>query len=466
MIKSMKKTMIIYLIASIVACSYMVIFYNVSAYEFAGNEEYWSGYCQGVISSDDKQKQIDCNAYSEYISGQLASAQGNASSLSASVDAVKADLSNLEEVSRQYLAEIETVQNEIIAINASLIEMENSIVELEAQIGVTLSNIEQRSEQIAQRMIQLQVSVNTNQYFDFIMGATDLVDLVQKSSHLSQFTENDQQQIELLEAEQLELEFQREEAERLQEGLELQSQNAALKEEQLVQYKAENDALVAEYEIKVMELQNALNEAQGAANTLANLKPSFSISAGGDANIGDVNSNGFLEPIQGSWISRGVYYGHRGIDYAASIGTPIIAPADSYIVFACTGFGAGWFGNTDGPSKGAPVGGGNSVRIMFVVNGQTFAMNFHHLSSVPANILSAVGTDTVIPQGQVIGYVGSSGNSTGPHAHVEMFTLNQSIQQAVATWFSTGDWQSSAGWGNATPAYGSYGSRIDPAIYL
>ncbi len=86
--------------------------------------------------------------------------------------------------------------------------------------------------------------------------------------------------------------------------------------------------------------------------------------------------------------------GHRAIDYAAPVGTPIRATADGTVTFA------GW----DGPY-------GNKIGIRH--NG-TYSTNYCHQSKF------AVKKGQHVTQGQVIGYVGTTGFSTGPHLHYEM----------------------------------------------
>lgn len=87
--------------------------------------------------------------------------------------------------------------------------------------------------------------------------------------------------------------------------------------------------------------------------------------------------------------------GHRAVDYAATFGTPIRAVGDGVITHAS------W----------SPVGYGNLVSIRH--NG-TYSTNYGHMSKF------AVKKGDRVKQGDVIGYVGSTGFSTGPHLHYEM----------------------------------------------
>jgi murein DD-endopeptidase MepM/ murein hydrolase activator NlpD len=86
---------------------------------------------------------------------------------------------------------------------------------------------------------------------------------------------------------------------------------------------------------------------------------------------------------------------HKGIDFGAHYGQPIVATADGQVTRA------GWAG-----------GYGRQVRL---AHGGGLATSYHHLSRI------IVEPGTLVHQGQVIGYVGSSGLSTGPHLHYEVY---------------------------------------------
>ena len=87
---------------------------------------------------------------------------------------------------------------------------------------------------------------------------------------------------------------------------------------------------------------------------------------------------------------------HRGTDFAAPMGTPIMASGSGVIKKA------GWCG-----------GGGNCVVIK---HNSTYQTIYAHMSKFAKGIRSGVR----VKQGQTIGYVGSTGKSTGPHLHYEV----------------------------------------------
>jgi murein DD-endopeptidase MepM/ murein hydrolase activator NlpD len=85
---------------------------------------------------------------------------------------------------------------------------------------------------------------------------------------------------------------------------------------------------------------------------------------------------------------------HAGIDFGAPWGSPIVAAADGQVV------GAGYAG-----------GYGRQVRI---VHEGGLMTTYSHMSSIVAQ------PGMPVRQGQVVGYVGSSGLATGPHVHFEV----------------------------------------------
>ena len=94
---------------------------------------------------------------------------------------------------------------------------------------------------------------------------------------------------------------------------------------------------------------------------------------------------------------------HKGTDFAAPMGTPIMASGDGVIKKA------GWCG-----------GGGNCVVIK---HNSTYQTVYAHMSKFAKGIRSGVR----VKQAQVIGYVGSTGKSTGPHLHYEVIVNGKKI---------------------------------------
>jgi murein DD-endopeptidase MepM/ murein hydrolase activator NlpD len=101
---------------------------------------------------------------------------------------------------------------------------------------------------------------------------------------------------------------------------------------------------------------------------------------------------------------------HKGLDFRAGYGTPILAATDGKVA------AAGWAG-----------GYGNQVRI---AHSGGLVTSYSHMSRIVARAGSSVR------QGQVIGYVGSTGLSTGPHLHYELLKNGVPINPAAVKFVS------------------------------
>jgi murein DD-endopeptidase MepM/ murein hydrolase activator NlpD len=102
---------------------------------------------------------------------------------------------------------------------------------------------------------------------------------------------------------------------------------------------------------------------------------------------------------------------HRGIDFGAGHGSPIYAVSDGRVAMA-----------------GRAGGHGNYVRLAHAGN---MATGYSHMSRI------AVRAGQTVRQGQVIGYVGSTGLSTGPHLHFEVYRNGAAVNPKSVNFVST-----------------------------
>ncbi len=140
----------------------------------------------------------------------------------------------------------------------------------------------------------------------------------------------------------------------------------------------------------------------------------------GKGSIGHYDKNGksiqkalMKTPINGARLSSpfgmrkhpidGFNKMHRGTDFAAPTGTPIMASGSGVIKKV------GWCG-----------GGGNCVAIK---HNSTYETIYAHMSKFAKGIKRGVR----VKQGQIIGYVGSTGKSTGPHLHYEVIVNGKKV---------------------------------------
>jgi murein DD-endopeptidase MepM/ murein hydrolase activator NlpD len=98
--------------------------------------------------------------------------------------------------------------------------------------------------------------------------------------------------------------------------------------------------------------------------------------------------NARFHPVQKRWKA------HRGVDYAADRGTPVMAAGDGRVI-----------------RSGYDKYNGNHV---FIQHGEKYVTKYLHFNKRPS-----VKTGQSVKQGQTIGYVGSTGLASGPHLHYE-----------------------------------------------
>ena len=122
---------------------------------------------------------------------------------------------------------------------------------------------------------------------------------------------------------------------------------------------------------------------------------------GSPYSCGSVSGGGtaWVNPLPNGTYVRGYYAGHSGIDVAAPVGSPIYAANGGPVLYA------GW--NNWGYGRAVVIGHG------------PWSTLYGHMNNI------AVRCGQVVGAGQVVGYVGSTGNSSGPHLHFEIRYRNQ-----------------------------------------
>ncbi|MGW5074081.1 M23 family metallopeptidase [Rhodococcus sp. NPDC004095] len=118
------------------------------------------------------------------------------------------------------------------------------------------------------------------------------------------------------------------------------------------------------------------------------------------------------EPSQEWGVSRRFGAGHNGVDYKYPSSTPVYAAADGVVDFEGEGKYHPWI----------TWMGGTSI----LLKHESLYSGYSHLSSTVVNIGDRVR------RGQLIGYSGSTGNSTGPHLHFDVLPLNPDFKNGYS----------------------------------
>ncbi len=152
------------------------------------------------------------------------------------------------------------------------------------------------------------------------------------------------------------------------------------------------ELIIPAADLSAKAIAAAANRARASAE-LANRKSTVGKVTSASASGG----YGLIVPIKHNGISRGLVGGHTGIDYRADVDAAVVAAADGVVVEADS---SGWNG-----------GYGKTILIS---HGENKITRYGHLDRVLVSAGQRVGG------GDLIGYSGNTGRSTGPHLHFEL----------------------------------------------
>ena len=262
----------------------------------------------------------------------------------------------------------------------------------EAQAKAELVETEQRMTGIRKAVVGRAVETYVRPRDDVILEETQSPsEASRRDALLSQVLANDQDLLDQLRALKEDLQIKQAAAQRAKEVAQARRRQVDARLLALHQARAEKARVAGAVAARIRDY-TAEAEAQAAQesslNALINSESGFT--------GGGVSASGLIWPVRGRVTSGfGYRWGrqHAGIDIAAPTGTPIKAAKAGRVIFAGTMSG---YGN-----------------VIILDHGGGFSTLYAHQSRLGS------GKGQSVPQGQVIGYVGSTGRSTGPHLHFE-----------------------------------------------
>lgn len=170
-------------------------------------------------------------------------------------------------------------------------------------------------------------------------------------------------------------------------------------------------------------------------------------------------SDSWLFPISNAYKSEGTWeYSHGGLHLGVDLAAPLLqevkAPANGIILYADAPVDSnnGYLGNM----CGWPYGGGNTICMLVGVQQKLYVVSFAHLSK---EIYVYPGQN--VTKGTILALSGNSGNSTGPHTHVEIFALKCDLKDAIKYFVETADFSFECGFEEKATC-SNYACRIRP----
>lgn len=403
---------------------------------------YWNDLCMKNGSTLSAAEKTSCNAYINYMSRESADLNRQLQDIEKQRDEISKNVQEWAEKIRDYDTQISGLNNQIGELNHQIEALHIQILEKQDEIEFKQSEIDAVKEKFKNRMVLSQETMRLNQYLDIIMGAKDLNDLIRRTNAINDIAAYDKKEVdnlniligelnkavEELEVAKAELDEAKAEIQVKANSVIVLRQQAAVVEEEYRKQVADLEAQGNRIAGDIEAIQSAMKEIQEQLNAIA-------VSAGWSYPVGGAHISA------GTWAynSGGV---HLGEDFAAPVGTGIAAVGNGVVLKSVDGCGVGYLGNTCGGAQGGSTSGGNQIYLLTNINGSLYAVKYlHMLAGTP------IAQGSIVTAGQYIGSVGSSGNSSGPHCHIEVFYLGSgSIASYASSW--NGDLAFGCGWGS------------------
>ena len=339
----------------------------------------------------------------------------------AALDKTASDIKNKKAYSDTLVSQIEVLSKQISTYHSQISELSTSIAEKQAVINTAKKKISKQMDYLKGRVRAIYMAGETSD-LDIILGAKDFSDFIDKCDMVERLSQSDKEVIstvqtqlnkvqdekKLLVSDRADLEEAQGELQGKQDKL-----TALLEKNEKILSSLYGDQSDAKSKLRNLELQE--KEIQGKID--AYLASQNTSNNGGGNNTPQnitVSPSGFAWPVPGFYYvispfneNRG--YSHKGIDITGGgiMGATCVAANGGTVIGSNNSCSHNW-----GKSGSCGCGGGYGNYVLISHPGGKTTM-YGHLSSV------TVSTGQSVRKGQTIGYVGSTGWSTGAHLHYE-----------------------------------------------
>lgn len=342
-------------------------------------------------AASNKEQIAELERQQEIIKGQIASVQN--------------DINYQENLRKPLQDQIDNLQAQIDLYNSEITGYENEIADLKEKQKEIETDLETKKDLFLQRVRALYISGSVSTQLSVLLGADDFSNFLYQDQVLESITKHDNKIMEELKKDIAELE----ETKKGIDGkiAEVDKVKAVVVSKQAVLNESikKYNNIIGQLEDKKEDLEDTLENYQ---NQIDNLEQEVS-----GAINNSTSSNIKYDGSKFKWPCPNYYYisspfgprwgrNHNGCDIAGSAiyGKPIIAAADGQVTLSS--YNEGGYGNYVMINHGTDSSGVNYTTL------------YAHMSS------RAVSAGRWVTKGQIIGYVGSTGYSTGPHLHFEI----------------------------------------------
>lgn len=368
------------------------------------------------------------------------------------LDDTKSDIAEKEEYKSALVSKVQVLDEKIAVTREKISSLNDDIKEKQDAYDKGLSEVEDQFDALANRLRILYMSGNATD-LEIIFGAKDFSDLIDKMELVKSLANSDKELISEIQTKLDDLSTKKESLEADKKDLETQQASLKSDQDEFNKLISDNDEILKNLYASNSKAQNSLEsaalqsdeieakisqyyaaqkaaaehaaQASQSSSSSGSSSSSSSSSSSGSSSSGSSSSgsssvivpsgSGFAWPTPGfvslssEWFEDREVYNHGGIDIAGAgiMGTPVVAAADGTVVATNSSCTHNW-----GKSYSCGCGGGYGNYVMISHAGGKMTV-YGHLTSL------TVSSGQSVSRGQVIGYVGSTGNSTGPHLHYE-----------------------------------------------
>ena len=313
-------------------------------------------------------------------------------------DELESEMSSLEEGKAKAEEELNAILKELEDLGKKIDEKKKEVKEEEQKLAAAKIEESEQYESMKMR-IKFMYEDGNAKLVEVLLESKNIADFVSKAEYVKEVSNYDRGKLD-------DFKEVREKCEQKEKEVQEEYAELARVQDEMFAKQDEMNAIIENSNAELSELEASLSEANDEIEALKQKRQEelAAQSSGGSFIPGDGGTSGgsgyFAHPCPSSYISSPFGYRtfdnsfHNGTDFAASQGTPTYAAYDGTVVIA------GW---------------SNSAGNWVVINhGNGLVTKYMHHSAL------AVTAGQYVSRGQQIGYVGTTGYSTGPHLHFQV----------------------------------------------
>ena len=400
---------------------------------------------------------FNAGAEEKTIQEKIAELDAKSEEYQAVLDQAESDISEKEAYNEALVSKINVLNEKVILTKESIEEINSGIKTKQAEIDKGNDEIDGQIDALCERLNIIYMAGSAGN-LEILLGAKNFDDLIDKLTLVKTLSEYDKEMIDEVNGKLSVIEEQKKKLEAEKTSLEVQQASLNVDIADLNKLLDENKAVLAELSKKSENARAALENANSktaeleaeaakqfaqeaaAAQAQAAIQaqiakqkaaeqqkkqaqqatnPDGSTDTSGDSDIQIIvpSGSGYTWPCPGYyylsslWNEDRTSYNHGAIDIAGGdiLGAPVVAADDGVVTDTCTYCTHNW-GKDMSESCGCGGGYGNYV---WLSHGNGKETIYAHLTTV------VVSPGQTVSKGQVLGYVGTTGHSTGPHLHFE-----------------------------------------------